>query len=149
MKKWLLILTAVIMLFSAGCSFKVEKNTFYLPQDEVKGVEIQREYFGKEDTASYFRSKVLTEQKDLEKVCEMVRKLPVVRASSAEPNPITEFSMIIVITGERDHHLILTDEMAFYDQIAYEYSKPGVYEEFLKYYNNLGYAEEDAEPNRF
>lgn len=148
MKKRFLIILAAVLLLTSGCSFKVERDVFYLPQAEVTGVEIQREYFSDdEQTESYFRRKVINGQEDLEAICEKIRKLPVRRASSSEPHPITEFSLIIIINGAKEHHLILTEEMAFYDQIAYEYTDEDTYEEFVELYNDLGYAEEDTEPD--
>lgn len=150
MKKWFLLMLAVVLMLSSGCSFKVERDVFYLPQEEIKSVEIQREYFIDEEAGTtYFRHKLITGQEDMEAVCEMIRKLPVRRASSKEPHPITEFSMIIILGGEKEHHLVLTEEMAFYDQVAYEYTDPETYDRFVALYNDLGYAEADTEPNRF
>lgn len=149
MKKWLLICLAAVLVLTAGCSFKVERDTFYLPQNEVDSVEIQREYLYEDEDGSYFRHKIVTNPADMEMVCEAIRKLDVRKASAEEPHPITEFSMIIIIGGEREHHLILTEELAFYDQVAYVYEDAGIYQSFLDLYNNLGYAEEDTEPDRF
>ncbi len=149
MKKWMLICLAAVLVLTAGCSIKVERDTFYLPQNEVESVELQREYLYEDEDGSYFRHKVVTNPEDMEMVCEAIRKLDVRRASAEEPHPITEFSMIIIIGGKREHHLILTEELAFYDQVAYEYEDPGVYQDFVNLYNNLGYAEEDTEPDRF
>lgn len=148
MKKWFAMMLAAMLLLTTGCSFKVERDVFYLPQEEVESVEIQREYFyDDEEGGSYFRHKIITGQEDMETICEKIRKLPVRRASSSEPHPITEFSMILIINGKKEHHLILTEEMAFYDQIAYEYTDENTYEEFVTLYNDLGYAEEDTEPD--
>ncbi len=149
MKRRVLVLAVAVLLLFSGCNFKVDRDTFYLPQEDVKSVELQREYHYEEDQGSYFRHKVVTNQEDLRMICEKIRTLPVRRVSSEGPHPIKEFSMIIIISGKREHHLILNEEIAFYDQIAYEYKDSGVYEEFIELYNNLGYAEEDAEPDRF
>ena len=149
MKRRVLVLAVAVLLLFSGCDFKVDRDTFYLPQEEVKSVELQREYHYEEEQGSYFRHKVVTNQEDLRMICEKIRTLPVRRVSSEEPHPIKEFSMIIIISGKREHHLILNEEIAFYDQIAYEYKDSGVYEEFIELYKNLGYAEEDAEPDRF
>ncbi|MBQ8894020.1 MAG: hypothetical protein IJ043_06375 [Clostridia bacterium] len=149
MKKYFLICMTLILVLSTGCSLKIQRDVFYLPQEDVESVEIQREYFTEGEETSYFRSKKVADQKDMEKICEMIRKLPVIRASSSEPNPITEFSMIIILDGKKEHHLVLTDEMAFYDQIAYEYTKDDTYEMFVELYNSLEYDEVDTEPDRF
>ena len=149
MKKCFLICLAAVLILTSGCSFKVERDTFYLPQDEVKSVEMQREYHYDDGSGSYFRHKVVTDPTDMELICEAIRKLSVRRASAEEPHPIKEFSIIIIIGGKREHHLILNEDIAFYDQVAYEYKDSGIYKEFLDMYNNLGYAEEDTEPDRF
>ena len=150
MKKRLFLCLAAVLLMASGCNFKVQHNTFYLPQEQVESVEIQREYFYDDGTDdSYFRHKVVTAQEDIEQISEMIRTLDVRRASSSEPHPITAFSIIIIIGGEKEHHLILDEDIAFYDQVAYEYTNDQVYQTFLDLYNNLGYAEEDTEPDRF
>jgi hypothetical protein len=147
MKRWLALLLAIVVLTATGCSFKVERDTFYLPQDQVTAVELQMEY--KSETGNYYCSKKVTDTEGLELVCEKIRKLPVRRASSAEPHPMTVFPMIIVISGEKEHHLVLTEEMAFYDQIAYEYTDKSTFKEFITLYNGLEQAEEKAVPNLF
>ena len=149
MKKWFAILMVSVVLLVSGCNFKVDRDTFYLPQDQVESVEIQREYHYEDEPGSYFRHKVLTDSEDMALLCEKIRDLPVYRANSENPHPITDFSMIIIIGGKREHHIILNENVMFYDQVAYEYSEKGVYQEFVDFYNNLGYAEEDTEPNRF
>ncbi len=149
MKRWLLISLAAVLILVSGCSFKVKRDTFYLPQEEVESVEIQREYYNEDGKSSYYRRKAVTEPADIESVCEKIRNLPVRIASVSEPHPISEFSMIIIIDGKREHHLILNEDIAFYDQIAYEYKKNGVYQSFLDLYDALDYTEEDTEPDRF
>lgn len=149
MKKRIVLLAVALLLTLSGCNFKVDRDTFYLPQEDVKSVELQREYLYEEEGGSYYRHKVVTNQEDLRMICEKIRSLPVRRISSQTPRPIKEFSMIIIISGKREHHLVLNEESVFYDQIAYEYKDSGVYEAFIELYNNLGYAEEDAEPDRF
>lgn len=150
MKKICLFFSVLFVVISAfGCDLKIERDVFYLPQDEIESIEIQREYFHEEDGTSYFQSKKITEKSDLKEIGEKIRKLPVKRASSGEPHPITDFSLIILIKGKREHHLILTEKMAFYDQIAYEYNDSDTYNDFIKLYNDLEYSEEKTEPDRF
>ena len=148
MIKKLFVLSLIVLVFcSSGCSLKVQRDVFYLPQDEVEQVIIQREYA--EEDGVIYRQKTIDETNDLESICEKIRKLPVRRASSKEPHPIIEFPLIIIINGQKEHHLILTEEMAFYDQIAYEYTDNDTYERFLELYADLNCLEEDTEPDRF
>ena len=149
MKKYLAALMVLILLLASGCDFKVDRDRFYLPQEQVESVEIQREYHKEDEVGTYFRHKVLTKEADREKVCDMIRDLAVHRASLDEPHPITEFSIIIIIGGEREHHVILNEDIMYYDQIAYQYSKDGIFQKFVELYNGLDYAETDTEPNRF
>lgn len=149
MKRLFLLIAAAVLALTSGCSFKVDRDTFFLPQDEVESVEIQREYQKEDQKGTYFVHKVVTEKADMERICSMIRELPVRRISTMTPQPITEFSMIIIIGGKREHHLILNEEIAFYDQVPYEYEKKGTYQKFVDLYDALGYQEEETEPNRF
>ncbi|PWM38036.1 MAG: hypothetical protein DBX52_07975 [Clostridiales bacterium] len=148
MKKWTAIFMAAVLLLCSGCNFKVQKDSFSIPQEMVKGIEFQREYFNEEGTA-YFRRKLVSNQTDIEEICTMIRTLSVERASRNEPHPITDFPLIIILRGDKDHHLILTEDMAFYDQIPYVYKDKKIFETFKTLYDNLDYEEEDTEPERF
>ena len=109
---------------------------------------MQREYIDAEGKSEYCK-KSIDQQKDKEMICDMLRELPIVKASTEKPNPIVKMPIIIILRGEMDHHLVLAEDMAFYDQIAYEYTEEGVLKEFITLYDNLGYAETEAtvEPN--
>ncbi|MBQ7095324.1 MAG: hypothetical protein IJN80_02575 [Clostridia bacterium] len=147
LKSTLLLLAAIALLLS-GCNFRVEKNTFYVDRDKIDSIEIQREYFDEEGN-SYFRCKNITDPSDLDTLCRKIRTLPVERASGKEAHPVDAFSLIILLHGSTDHHLVMSEKMAYYDQMAYDYAKKGVYADFLELYNNFGYEEEDTEPTRF
>lgn len=95
---------AAVLLLCSGCNFKVQKDSFSIPQEMVKGIEFQREYFNEEGTA-YFRRKLVSNQTDIEEICTMIRTLSVERASRNEPHPITDFPLIIILRGDKDHHL--------------------------------------------
>ncbi len=148
MKKWMSMMLAMILLLSAGCSVKVRRDTFSIPQEMVKSVEIQREYLD-ESGNSYFYKKVVTSEEDMEKICSMIRTLPVEKASQDEPHPITDFSIIVLLRGEKDHRLILNEDMAFYYRVAYNYQDAKTFQQFKDLYDNLGYEEEKTEPSRF
>lgn len=149
MKRWFLLIAAAVLVLTSGCSFKVDRDNFFLPQDEVKSVEIQREYQKEGQSGTYFVHKVVEDEADLERICGMIRELPVRRISTETPRPITEFSMIIIIGGKREHHVILNEDIAFYDQVPYEYEKKGTYQKFVDFYEGLDCQEEETEPNRF
>jgi len=149
MKKWMAVLLAAALLLAAGgCSIKVKKDTFSIPMDLVKSVEVQREYFDEQGKA-YFCRKLVTGEDDMVKICDIIRTLPVERASKNEPHPITDFPIIVILRGAKDHHLILTENMAYYDRLAYTYKDNKTFEVFKTLYDNLGYAEEPTDPDRF
>lgn len=149
MKRVFLLVAAAMLMLTSGCSFKVDRDTFFLPQDEVKSVEIQREYQKEDQSGTYFCHKIVEDEADMDRICRMIRELPVRRISTETPQPITEFSMIIIIGGKREHHVILNEDIAFYDQVPYEYEKKGTYQKFVDFYEALDCQEEETEPNRF
>lgn len=148
MKKYLLLLLVAVMLLTGGCNFKVEKDTFNIDRDKVDLIEIQREYTDKDGKITY-RCKKITDPADLDTMCDFVRTLSVKRASNDKAHPVDAFSFIILVQGSIKHHLVMSEKMAYYDQIAYEYTDEDVYEEIKELYDNLGYEEEDIEPTRF
>lgn len=148
MKKWMCAALALVLLLTSGCSFKVKKDTFTVPLDKITEIEIQRG-IENEEGKTVFYGKVITEEADREKVCEMIRTLPVKRANRDEPHPITNFTMIIVLRGEKTHRLILSEEMAYYDQLAYEYGNDKIYSSFLELYDIMDYSAKETEPDRF
>lgn len=135
-------------LLLSGCNFRVEKNTFYVDRDKIQSIELQKEYFDEEGN-SYFRCKKVTNSSDLDTLCRMIRTLPVERASIKEAHPVDAFSLIILLDGSTDHHLVMSEKMVYYDQMAYDYTKKGTYADFLGLYSKLGYEEADTEPTRF
>lgn len=149
MKKLLILLSVAVMLFASACSLKVERDVFHIPEGSVEALELQREYIAEDTGYAYYKSKKITDEADVERICEKVRKLPVRRASSSEPHPMTEFSLIVIMEGNKRHHLVLTEKMAFYDQIAYEYTDKQAFSDFVKLYNGLSCEEKETEPDRF
>ncbi len=148
MKKWSLLIIAVVLLLSSGCSiFRVKNPTFNIPRESVQSIEIQREY--KEDGKTDFRSKKVTEAEDVEILWEKLRFIELKRAKNDEPHAIERYPLIIILRGKKDHHLILDEKMAFYDQVAYEYTDSGVYEAFNNLYSELDYPEAKAEAEPF
>jgi hypothetical protein len=148
MKKTLIAASLMLLLMLSGCSFKIQKDSIYIPADKVRAVELQKEFLG-EDNITTYRKKVVDDEKNKEEICERLRSLPIKKAPNNQPNPISELPMIIILQGEKDHHLILTKEMAYYDKIAYEYTKDGVFEEFLALYDELDYEESVTEPKPY
>lgn len=146
MKKRILLFCVVLVLILSGCSFKVQQDTFYIPEEKVDSIEIQREYV-KEDGSSYFCKKVVSDKEEVEDFCDKIRRLKAEKASYEQAHPITEYPMIIILKGSKDHKLILTEEVAFFDQIPYLYTKDGVYSDFLKLYEGIEYPEEETKPN--
>ncbi len=146
MKKRVLIFCAILSLLLSGCSFKVQKDTFYIPEGKVESIEIQREYV-KEDGSYYYCKKLAYDKKEVEDLCDKIRCLKAEKASYEQAHPITEYPMIIILKGSKDHKLILTEEVAFFDQIPYVYTKDGVYSDFLKLYDDMDYPEEETKPN--
>lgn len=149
MKKRLLALClAAILLGLNACSFKVQDDTIYIPREKVVSVEMQKEY-KEEGKESYYCKKELTSSADLDKICSMIRDLPAKKASSEHPNPIEEAKIIVILHGQKDHRLILNEKMAFYDQVAYEYTDKNVLNRFLKFYDEMGYDEAKTEPSYY
>ena len=149
MKKRLLALCLVaILLCLNACSMKVQDDTFYIPREKVVSVEMQKEY--KEDGKdSYYCKKEITSSVDLDKICSMIRDLPAKKASSEHPNPIEEAKIVVILRGQKDHRLILNEKMAFYDQIAYEYTDDDVINRFLKFYDETDCQEEKTAPSYY
>lgn len=143
-----LLCTVAIVLTLSGCSLKVNDDTIYIPREKVLSAEIQKEY-KKGEKDSYYCKKEIKDSADLDKICTLVRKLPAVKASSEHPNPIEEASIIVVLHGKKDHQLILNEKMAFYDQVAYEYTDKDAYEHFLEFYDELDCDEVKTEPDYF
>ncbi len=143
MKKQLCSICLILLLLLSGCSIKIKQDSIYIPLQKVTAVELQREYIDEEGKSTYCK-KVVDVEKDKETICNLLRELPIVKASTEEPNPIVEMPMIIILRGEKDHHLVLAEDMAFYDQIAYDYTEEGILNEFITLYDNLGYAETEA-----
>lgn len=146
MKRILPFFLVAVLLLTGGCNFKVEKNTFNVDRDKVDSIEIQREYI--EGEKSTYRCKKIIDPADLDLLCQKIRTLPVVRATNKEAHPVDSFSLIILIQGSTEHHLVLSEKMAYYDQLAYEYTD-NIYDEFVELYENFGYEEEAVEPTRF
>ncbi len=147
-KRILALFLTVILLLLNACSFKVNNDTIYIPRDKVVSAEIQKEY-KEEEKEPYYCKKEIKDSADLDKICTLVRKLPAVKASSEHPNPIEEASIIVVLHGKKDHQLILNEKMAFYDQVAYEYTDKDAYEQFLEFYNELDCDEVKTDPDYF
>ena len=95
----------------------------------MEAVEIQMEHRD-ENGQSTYNKKVIEEEKQKERICERLRNIPIEKAPADQPNPITSTPMIIILRGKKDHHLVLTETMAYYDQIAYEYTEKGVFEKW-------------------
>ena len=146
MKKNILIFCASLSLLLGGCSFKVQQDTFYRPEEKVESIEIQREYV-KEDGSSYYCQKVVSDKDEVEDLCEKIRYLKAEKASYEQAYPITEYPIIFILKGAKDHKLILTEEVAFFDQVPYIYTKDGVYSDFLKLYDGMDSPEEETKPN--
>lgn len=143
MKKQIISFCLILLLMLSGCSIKLPKDTIYIPLQKVKAVELQREYVDEEGNYTYCK-KVIANETDKETICNMLRDLPITKASTEEPNPIVSMPLIVILRGEKDHHLVLSEDMAFYDQIAYDYTEEGILDEFIDLYNNLAYEETAA-----
>lgn len=147
MKRVLLLLMAAVLLLAGGCNFKVEKTTFNVDRDKVDSIEIQREY--KEGEKLVYRAKMVNDPADLDYLCQKLRTLPVRRASNLEPHPIDGFSLIILIQGSSEHHMVLTEKMVYFDQIAYEYESKKTFRQMIDLYDNFGYEEAETEPTKY
>ncbi len=143
MKKWFVSFLLILLLLLSGCSFKLQQDSIYIPSQKVSAIEIQREYVSEDGTRSYCK-KVIDEDSDIESICKRLRVLPIAKASAEEPNPMMKMPLIVILRGKKDHHLVLAEDMAFYDQIAYEYEKDGILEDFIKLYDALDYEETEA-----
>lgn len=149
MKKVFLTLCSIaLVLTMCSCSFKVMDDTIYIPREKVTSAAIQLEY-KEEGKDSYYCQKEITDSADLDEICAMIRKLPATKASSEHPNPIEEATIIVILRGQKEHRLIMNEQMAFFDQVAYEYTKDNAFERFLDFYNSIGYPEEKAEPSYY
>ncbi len=142
-----LFLTLILLLLNA-CSFKVNNDTIYIPREKVVSAEIQKEY-EEEGKEPYYCKKDLTSSSDLNKICSMIRELPAKKASSEHPNPIEEANIIVILHGQKDHRLILNEKMAFYDQVAYEYTDKKAYDRFLKFYDEIDCDEVKTDPSYY
>lgn len=146
MKKRILLFCAVLVLILSGCSFKVRQNTFYIPEEKVESIVFQKKYV-KDDGSFYYCQKLVAEREEIEEFCDKIRYLDAKKASYENAYPIKEYPVIIILKGAKDHKLILTEEVAFFDQIPYVYTKDGVYSDFLKLYDDMDYPEEETKPN--
>lgn len=147
-KRVLAICLAAVLLCLSACSIKVNNDTIYIPRDKVISAEIQKEY--KEDGKdSYYCKKEISDASQLDKICSMIREIPAKKASSEHPNPIEEASIIVVLYGQKNHRLILNEKMAFYDQVAYEYTDKDAFNRFLEFYDELDLDEVKTKPSYY
>ncbi len=147
-KRVLALFLIVILLLLNACSLKVQNDTIYIPREKVMSAEIQKEY-KEEGKDPYYCKKDLTSSSDLDKICSMIRDLPAKKASSEHPNPIEEAKIIVILHGQKDHRLILNEKMAFYDQVAYEYTDKDTFNRFLKFYDGIDCDESKTEPSYY
>lgn len=140
MKKRIVALLIVMLIVLSGCSFTVETDALYIPEGKVETIEFKKENKN-EDGTSYYCQKTVTDQEDVEACCEAFRKLSIKKAEFNEPHPITEQPLVITLRGAKDHCLILTSQMAYYDEIAYVYQEDDVYESVIALYSKLSYKE--------
>ncbi|MBR4086969.1 MAG: hypothetical protein IKK30_03830 [Clostridia bacterium] len=147
-KRILALFLAVILLLLTACSFKVNNDTIYIPREKVVSAEIQKEY-KEEGKDPYYCKKDLTSTADLDKICSMIRELPAKKASSEHPNPIEEANIIVILRGQKDHRLNLNKKMAFYDQVAYEYTDKNAFDQFLNFYDDIDCDEEKTDPSYY
>ena len=148
MKKNIFLICIAMLLLLSGCSIKVQRDTIYIPQGKVESVEIQRKYKG-ENGDLYFCKKEIKDSDQIERICDLVRELPAEKATSDQPNPIEDVSIIVILHSQKDHRLILNESMAFYDQVAYSYTEKGVCGNFLSLYDDLKYDEVKTEPSYY
>lgn len=144
MKKWMSFCLIAALLLLNGCSFKVKQDTFNIPKNAVESIEIQKAYTD-ENGETVYRSKIIDDAEDVEAICAKIRTLPVSKIISDEPNPIRSTPLIIILKSEAEHRLILNEEMAFYDQMPYEYQRSDTFEDFLALYDDLVYEENETE----
>ncbi len=148
MRRLFACVLAVVLVTSSGCSFEVQKDTFNIPSEMVGSIELQKEYKNDKDE-SYFLSKVVDERADIEEICEMIKSLPVARASSEEPNPIRTINLIVIIKGEKEHRLIVNQDLVFYDKVAYNYKNADTFDSLMNLYDRLEYTENETEAKPF
>lgn len=144
MKKFFSICLIIALLMLNGCSFKVKQDTFSIPENTVSSIEIQKEYTT-EDGQTFYRCKVVDGIEDVEKICEMIRTLPAEKVPAGEQTAIRSTPLIIIMRSEIEHRLILNEERAFYNQMAYNYLDSDTFEDFMDLYDNLAYEESDTE----
>jgi hypothetical protein len=126
----------LLLLLMGGCSFRVQKDTIYIPQGKVESIEFQKQF---EDG---YHKKTVVSEKEIEEICAKIRKIPAQKAGNGEPHPITERPMVIILHGAKDHTLILAKDAMFYDEIAYKYTDTTVYGQFESLYKELKISEE-------
>lgn len=148
LKRILALCVVVSLLGLNACSFKVQDDTIYIPREKVVSAELQKEY-SENGKDSYYCKKLLTSNSDLDDICSMIRDLPAKKASSEHPNPIEEAKIIVILRGQKDHRLILNEKMAFYDQVAYEYTDKDAFNRFMKFYDKIDCDEEKTEPSYY
>jgi len=140
MKRTLLAILICFALFLTGCNMHVENDTFNIPSDKVEFIEFQKEYIDDEGNSTY-RKKVLKTGEKFEQLCEMVRKLDVVRVSNEETPAIDGFPMVIAFKGDKSHYLVINEYVVFYDTLAYVYTDSEIYDSFEKFYSDLNVKE--------
>ena len=148
MKKWIAILLIGVLLFLNGCSFKVPQETYSITTESIQSIELQREYVDESGVISY-RAKKIEDSEEIAKICEEVRYLPVVRAPADEAIGIKTMTVIVILHGKVDHHLVLNSEYAFYDKMPYYYQEKGVLSDFVELYDSLAYEEYETEATPF
>ena len=144
MKKIVALCIAIILLMCSGCSFKVKKNTFSIPTENVSVVTFQKRCVD-ETGKNYYIEKNVTEKKDIKTICEKVQTTPMKRADTTVPQPIDDVDFVIIIKSGIKYHIILNEKKAFYDQVAYEYVSKKTYNEYSSLYNSLNYEEKTTE----
>ncbi len=144
MKRILILMLAVSVLFTSGCSVRVDSGAFNIPSDKIDSIEFQKDYIDDEGNVTY-RKKIIEDEEAFEELCEMVRGLDVVRVSNEETPSIQGFPMVIIFRGKKDHYLVINQHVVFYDSIAYLYTDSDVYDSFENFYFELSEKEVDTE----
>lgn len=147
MKKYFAALLIGVLLLMNGCNFKVPREAFAIKEESVTSIEFQKEYIDESGAVSY-RAKKIEDAEQIKELCEMIRYLPVVRAASNEAIGIETMTVIVVLHGKVDHHLILNSEYAFYDKMPY-YQQKGVLSDFVDWYDSLSNEEYETEATPF
>ncbi len=148
MKRAITIFLALMIFVISGCSFKVKQDTFNIPQGSVQSVEIQREY-KKEDGTSYYCSKAIEDARVIEEICQKLRDFPAQRAPINTANPMRSTPVIVILSGKTEHRLILNEEKAFYDKAAFLYEKADAYADFVAFYEQLDFPENETTARPF